>query len=158
MSLLSGKILFGNHGYHRRLPHWWRGRGSLSAVYRCKLFSAILWPVRRYWASVREPVWELLLWCFFRAVWGGVALSKLGFMGEIALTIAAIAGSLSIMALIVFVSQKVRGNVTLLIIGVMIGYIANAVIGVLKFFSVEEDIRAYVIWGWEVLPVYREIR
>ena len=78
---------------------------------------------------------------------GGVALSKLGFMGEIALTIAAIARSLSIMALIVFVSQKVRGNVTLLIIGVMIGYIANAVIGVLKFFSVEEDIRAYVIWG-----------
>ena len=78
---------------------------------------------------------------------GGVALSKLGFMGEIALTIAAIAGSLSIMALIVFVSQKVRGNVTLLIIGVMIGYIANAVIGVLKFFSAEEDIRAYVIWG-----------
>ena len=78
---------------------------------------------------------------------GGVALSKLGFMGEIALTIAAIAGSLSIMALIVFVSQKERGNVTLLIIGVMIGYIANAVIGVLKFFSVEEDIRAYVIWG-----------
>lgn len=78
---------------------------------------------------------------------GGVALSKLGFMGEIALTIAAIAGSLSIMALIVFVSPKVRGNVTLLIIGVMIGYIANAVIGVLKFFSVEEDIRAYVIWG-----------
>ena len=78
---------------------------------------------------------------------GGVALSKLGFMGEIALTIAAIAGSLSIMALIVLVSQKVRGNVTLLIIGVMIGYIANAVIGVLKFFSVEEDIRAYVIWG-----------
>ena len=78
---------------------------------------------------------------------GGVALSKLGFMGEIALTIAAIAGSLSIMALIVSVSQKVRGNVTLLIIGVMIGYIANAVIGVLKFFSVEEDIRAYVIWG-----------
>ena len=78
---------------------------------------------------------------------GGVALSRLGLMGEIALSVAAIAGSLSIMALIVFVSQKVRGNVTLLIIGVMIGYVANAVIGVLKFFSVEEDIRAYVIWG-----------
>lgn len=78
---------------------------------------------------------------------GGVALSRLGFIGEIALSVAAIAGSLSIMALIVFVSQKVRGNVTLLIIGVMIGYVANAVIGVLKFFSVEEDIRAYVIWG-----------
>ena len=78
---------------------------------------------------------------------GGIALSRLGFMGEIALTMAAIIGTLSIMALIVYVSQKVHENVTLLIIGVMIGYVANAVIGVLKFFSVEEDIRAYVIWG-----------
>ena len=78
---------------------------------------------------------------------GGIALSRLGFMGEIAMTIAAIIGALSIMALIVYVSQKVHGNVTLLIIGVMIGYVANAMIGVLKFFSVEEDIRAYVIWG-----------
>jgi iron complex transport system permease protein len=78
---------------------------------------------------------------------GGVALSKLGYVGEIALSVAAIAGALSIMALIVYVSQKVKGNVTLLIIGVMIGYVANAIIGVLKYFSVEEDIRAYVIWG-----------
>ncbi|TYK33147.1 FecCD family ABC transporter permease [Bacteroides pyogenes] len=78
---------------------------------------------------------------------GGVALSRLGLIGELALTIAAIAGALAIMALIAFASQKVKGNVTLLIIGVMIGYVANAVIGVLKYFSVEEDIRAYVIWG-----------
>nr|WP_325287669.1 iron ABC transporter permease [uncultured Bacteroides sp.] len=78
---------------------------------------------------------------------GGVALSHLGYLGEVALSLAAIVGAISVMALIVYVSMKVRGNVTLLIIGVMIGYVANAVIGVLKFFSVEEDIRAYVIWG-----------
>lgn len=78
---------------------------------------------------------------------GGVALSRLGYLGEVALSLAAIVGAMSVMALIVYVSMKVRGNVTLLIIGVMIGYVANAVIGVLKFFSVEEDIRAYVIWG-----------
>ena len=75
---------------------------------------------------------------------GGVALSRLGFIGEVALSIAAIVGALSVMGLIVLASRKVAGSVTLLIIGVMIGYIANAVIGVLKFFSVEE---AYVIWG-----------
>ena len=78
---------------------------------------------------------------------GGVALSHLGYLGEVALSLAAIVGAMSVMALIVYVSMKVRGNVTLLIIGVMIGYVANAVIGVLKFFSIEEDIRAYVIWG-----------
>ncbi len=78
---------------------------------------------------------------------GGVALSKLGVVGEVTITLSAVAGSLLVMALIAFVSQKVKGNVTLLVMGVMIGYIANAIIGVLKFFSAEEDIRAYVIWG-----------
>ena len=78
---------------------------------------------------------------------GGVALSSLGYMGEVAMNIAAAVGSLAVMGLIVFVSTKVRSHVTLLIIGVMIGYVATAVIGVFKFFSIEEDIRAYVIWG-----------
>lgn len=78
---------------------------------------------------------------------GGVALSRLGFIGEVAMSVAAVIGALSVMALIVFASGKIKGSVTLLIIGVMIGYIANAIIGVLKFFSVEEDIKAYVIWG-----------
>ena len=59
-------VIWQNIIWKSRVP---QARGSLSAVYRCRLFSAILWPVRRYWASVREPVWELLLWCFFRAVW-----------------------------------------------------------------------------------------
>lgn len=77
----------------------------------------------------------------------GVALSKLGLVGEMALTVAAIVGAMLIMLLIVGVSQHVRSSVTLLIIGVMIGYVANALIGVLKFFSVEEDIRSYVVWG-----------
>ena len=78
---------------------------------------------------------------------GGIALSQAGILGEVALTVAAIAGAMAVMALIVLASHKVKGNVTLLIIGVMIGYLANAIIGILKYFSVEEDVKAYVIWG-----------
>ena len=78
---------------------------------------------------------------------GGVALSRLGYLGDAAMSVAAIAGSLAVMLLIVWISQKVRGSVTLLIIGVMIGYLANAVIGVLKFLSPEEDVKAFVVWG-----------
>lgn len=78
---------------------------------------------------------------------GGVALSRLGYLGDAAMSIAAIVGALAVMGLILYVSQKVKGNVTLLIIGVMIGYLATAVIGVLKFFSAEEDVKAYVVWG-----------
>jgi len=78
---------------------------------------------------------------------GGVALSRLGYLGDAAMSVAAIVGALAVLMLIVWVSQKVKGNVTLLIIGVMIGYLANAIIGVLKFLSPEEDVKAFVVWG-----------
>jgi iron complex transport system permease protein len=78
---------------------------------------------------------------------GGGFMTQFGILGNTALTLAAIIGAMSVMAIIVYLSQRVRGNATLLIVGVMIGYIASAIIGVLKYFSSEEDIRAYVIWG-----------
>jgi iron complex transport system permease protein len=78
---------------------------------------------------------------------GGVALSSLGLAGNALLIVSAVVGSLSVMMLILAISQKVKGNATLLIIGVMVGYVATAIIGVLKYFSNEEDIRAYVVWG-----------
>lgn len=77
----------------------------------------------------------------------GTALIKMGLFGEIAISIAAVIGAMAVMMLIITISQYVKGNVILLIIGVMIGYIATAIIGVLKFFSNDEDVRAYVIWG-----------
>jgi len=78
---------------------------------------------------------------------GGVALSRLGYLGDVAISMAAIVGAMAVLLLIVWVSQRVRGNVTLLIIGVMIGYLATAIIGVLKFLSPEEDVKAFVVWG-----------
>ena len=78
---------------------------------------------------------------------GGVALSRLGYLGDAAMSVAAIIGALAVMMLIVWIAQKVKGNVTLLIIGLMIGYLANAIIGVLKFLSPEEDVKAFVVWG-----------
>ena len=78
---------------------------------------------------------------------GGHVLSRFGVVGNTALTVAAIAGALLAMMLMVWLSRKVEGRATLLIVGVLIGYIASAIVGVLKYFSNEEDIRAYVIWG-----------
>ena len=78
---------------------------------------------------------------------GGVALSRLGYLGDAAISVAAIVGALAVLSLILWISRKVSGNVTLLIMGVMIGYLANAIIGVLKFLSPEEDVKAFVVWG-----------
>lgn len=78
---------------------------------------------------------------------GGGVLTQFGVFGNTALTLAAMLGAMSVMALIVYLSRKVESSVTLLVVGVLIGYIASAIIGVLKYFSSEEDVHAYVIWG-----------
>ena len=110
MSLLYGKILFGNHGYHRRLPHWRRGAGlsvsglQMQTVFRNPLAGPSVLGISSG-ASMGVAFVVLLSGSL-----GGVALSKLGFMGEIALTIAAIAGSLSIMALYCFRFPKSKGQ------------------------------------------------
>ena len=78
---------------------------------------------------------------------GGVALSRLGYLGDAAMSVAAIIGSLLVMLLIIWISNRVEGRGTLLIIGVMIGYLATAIIGVMKFLSPEEDVKSFVVWG-----------
>lgn len=78
---------------------------------------------------------------------GGSAMLRFGLVGNTALTASAIAGAMCVMMMIVWLSHRVEGNVTLLIAGVLIGYIATAIIGVMKAFSSEEDIRAFVVWG-----------
>ena len=78
---------------------------------------------------------------------GGGLLTQFGVFGNTALTLAAMAGAMSVMMLIIYLSRKVESSVTLLVVGVLIGYIASAIIGVLKYFSSEEDVHAYVIWG-----------
>ena len=82
-----------------------------------------------------------------------VALTMVVFLNHglltnsLTLILAAFAGSMAAMAFVLSVARRVHRMSILVICGVMIGYIANAVIGVLKFFSAEEDIRAYVVWG-----------
>ena len=146
MSLKPGRISFGNRVFRgidrlgrrsRSVDQWFADANGISQS-----------PGRTFCIrnQLRTSMGVAFVVLFSGSI-GGVALSHLGLFGEVALSIAAVAGSLSVMALIVFASHKVKGNVTLLIIGVMIGYLANAIIGILKFFSVEEDIKTYVIWG-----------
>lgn len=78
---------------------------------------------------------------------GGSFMHQFGIIGNAALTASAIAGAMAVMLLIAFLANRVSGKATLLIVGVMIGYIASAITGVMKYFSSEEEVRAYVVWG-----------
>lgn len=86
----------------------------------------------------------------------GVALAVLAadVMGaqRIALTgsgttvIAALLGAAGVMGCVVIAANYVKNSVTLLVIGLLFGYLTSAVVNLLLYFSVPEQIQTYLIW------------
>ncbi|MDR0412795.1 MAG: iron ABC transporter permease [Dysgonamonadaceae bacterium] len=77
----------------------------------------------------------------------GVAVVMLYSGGVISTVLAAFTGALAVLALILYLSSRVKSNVLVLIIGMMIGYLASSGISVLNSFASSESIRSYVLWG-----------
>lgn len=67
--------------------------------------------------------------------------------GEFRVVLAAFFGALALLACILFISRKIGNIVSVLIIGIMIGYLVSAIVGILQFFSRAEELHAYVLWG-----------
>lgn len=59
----------------------------------------------------------------------------------------AFTGAAAVMAVLLVFSTAVRNNAMLLIIGVLIGYLASSAISLLNFFSTQQGVHSYVIWG-----------
>ncbi len=80
-------------------------------------------------------------------VLGGSALSTMGIWSNLGVSLAAFAGATLVLMLILGFSSRVRNMTTLIIIGLMISYLAGSMTDIMKFFSMKEDIHAFVIWG-----------
>ncbi|GHT39041.1 iron ABC transporter [Bacteroidia bacterium] len=77
----------------------------------------------------------------------GVAVVML-YSGSILSTVfAAFTGAFIVLALILYCSVRVRSNVMVLIIGMMVGYLASSGISILNSIAPPESIRSYVLWG-----------
>lgn len=74
------------------------------------------------------------------------AIQQLGNLGSWLIIGAASIGSSAVLLLILLISLKVRDNVTLLIIGLMIGNLTIALVSIWQYFSQPEQIRDYLIW------------
>lgn len=78
---------------------------------------------------------------------GSISAGSVSVSGFVAMLVAAFAGAMTVMAVIFFFSMRVRNNVMLLIIGIMIGYISNSAISLLNFFATDEGVKSYMVWG-----------
>jgi iron complex transport system permease protein len=70
-----------------------------------------------------------------------------GMGGSFGTAIAASIGASAILLLILLIAEKVHENVTLLIIGIMIGHITSAVVGILQYFSSASSLQGYILWS-----------
>ena len=79
----------------------------------------------------------------------GVALAMLyiSTTSYITTIFAAFIGAAVILAIIIWFSHKVRNNVMLLIIGIMVGYLASSLISILNFNASADKVHQYVMWG-----------
>ena len=78
---------------------------------------------------------------------GSVTAGAFSLTGFAAIFVAAFAGAMAVMAVIFFFSTIVRNNTTLLIIGIMIGYLSSSAVSLLNFFATAEGVKSYLVWG-----------
>ena len=78
---------------------------------------------------------------------GSVTTEMFSVSGFVAVLLSAFIGAMLVTGLIFFFSTLVRNNVMLLIIGIMVGYVSSSAIELLNFFSTEEGVKSYAVWG-----------
>ena len=81
------------------------------------------------------------------ALGGSLSIGSVSISGFVAVLAAAFVGAMAVMGLIFLFSTMVRNNVMLLIVGIMIGYIANGAVSLLNFFATDEGVKSYMVWG-----------
>lgn len=90
---------------------------------------------------------------------GWIGLSSMGTTGSIAM--AAILGALVVLAIVMALARRVKENVTLLIVGMMIGSIAGALVSLVQNYANPDSLKLFIVWtlgslsavGWQQLGV-----
>lgn len=77
----------------------------------------------------------------------GVALLLLGGIGSaLGIAGAALAGSFAIMLLLLWLNNRLRDGMTLLILGIMFSSGVSAIVQIMQFISTEQALKSYVVW------------
>ena len=93
---------------------------------------------------------------------GGVLIAGLGILGDLGLVAAASLGAGAVLGCVLLISARVQSAMTLLILGLMFGYAAGALVGILIYFAIPEQIQSYILWTfgsfgsvtWRQMPVF----
>jgi iron complex transport system permease protein len=79
---------------------------------------------------------------------GGAFFSTIGLAGDFRLAAASSLGAGAVMTVVLIVSRRVTNSVTLLILGLMFGYMTSAIVSLLLHFAVPERVQAFTSWSF----------
>ncbi len=82
-------------------------------------------------------------------------------LGSMAQVIVAIAGASLVLLLILFVSSRINDSVTILVLGMIFGYVTNAAITILQSFADPDSLKLFITWTfgslsnvtWAKMPI-----
>lgn len=77
---------------------------------------------------------------------GAVVIAGVGLTGDALLVFGASVGAGATMFIVMMIARIVRNTMTLLILGLMFGYLTSALVSLLLFFSIPEKIQSYINW------------
>jgi iron complex transport system permease protein len=78
---------------------------------------------------------------------GVVVLLLGGTLGYAGVLVGAMVGSAGVLLVLVYYSERVRNYMTLLIVGLMVGYLSGSVLAVLTYRASPEAVRGMLLWG-----------
>ena len=76
----------------------------------------------------------------------GATVLGISVSTSLSISMAAIIGAVGILLILLWVSFRLNDVMSLLILGVMIGAIATAIIGMLQYFSTDFELKAFLLW------------
>lgn len=79
------------------------------------------------------------------SAWLNLSLSNY-FVSNLLLIISAFIGSSLVLILILFISKKIKNVLTILIFGVLFGYLISSVVNILQYFTSNNSLKSFFVW------------
>ena len=76
----------------------------------------------------------------------GISASSIAIITNSGIIISAILGSLAVLSILLLVIKRLKDIMTVLIVGIMIGSIITAAIGIIQYFSNDAQLKSFIVW------------
>lgn len=75
-----------------------------------------------------------------------LGISGISFSANSGIIISSILGSFSVLAILLSIINRLKDIMTVLILGIMIGSVITAIIGIIQYFSQDAQLKSFIMW------------